>query len=417
MNEVLIYDLFTALRKEKRLVAGGTGEYLLLQEFFDKDFSFQNFEELEFALETLLVKSKSEQQVFRSIMREWRKKVEAYANAQYVLLKNLKEPQKPTPPVEDAPGRNTADTPKTNEPPVSHTPQSQTSTTTTTSQSEGQTDVEVYDASVKVEEGTISLSKAGPAAPDSTKQTLRPDEVVAELDKSKTYLFGNEYFPVQKRYLQQNWRSLKNKQETGEKNVIDLDKTISSIAKTGIFFDFQYQKYEQNLLSLFIFVDQGEAMSAFSAFGEELAASARESLVHRKTRNYYFYNLPQPETNDKSQEYILFNEDSTQSYTISSLFSKHNANNIVVLIYSDAGAIKGYDELWENRAEETRDFLHYLLKRTACVAWLNPAPRHRWENTPALDIAGAFSEMQMFEANHVGIVQAINALKGKLLFK
>jgi uncharacterized protein with von Willebrand factor type A (vWA) domain len=415
MNEVLIYDLFTMLRKEKRLVVGGTGEYLLLQEFFDKGFKFKTFEDLEFALETVVVKNKAEQLVFRSIMGEWRKRVEAYANAQRTSLVKLKSTQVA------APSRNVKQ-PGTPNPLAAtdaqlHQPAPEAITQTQEVSADVTPLAEEYEVSASMEEGEITLTKADTTGAGAGTMTRGKDSAAVQLDESKTYLFGTEYFPVQKRYLQQNWRSLKNRQEVGETPSIDLDKTIKHIAKTGIFLGFEYRKEEKNLLSLFIFADRGDGMSAFGAFGEELAVSARESLVHVNTRNYYFNNLPQKRKKNDIEDYVLFNEDSTKSYTITSLFSNLNRNNIVVLIYSDAGAVKGTDRKWLNRVEQTENFLHYLLKLTGCVVWLNPVPRLRWENTPAQDISKMFAEMPMFEADHIGISQATNALKGKLLFK
>ena len=112
-------------------------------------------------------------------------------------------------------------------------------------------------------------------------------------------------------------------------------------------------------------------MVACEEFGKELVKTAVESNVHRATKPYFFYNIPLVHS-DPMQGYIVYNEQRTKAFTTASLFKGISKKNIVLLIYSDAGAIKGNME--EERIKAATHFLKYICKHTAYAAWLNPAP-------------------------------------------
>ena len=416
MKEVSLYHLFIALRGEKRLTGQGIGEYMLFQELLDKGFPLDKAEDLLLVFETLWIKSRNEQQVFRELFRNWQAETKNYILEQKAdwekIIKEIGKikpksdpkpqpvaPVVPSPVIPPDPGNEAQQKPagiNGTDPPAGREP-----------------DTKLPPAGEP--DGDVSISLGQRSGPDD--MAVKPSVTAASLSPdtpSRTFLLGNEYFPVANRYLRQNWRNLKNRQEINEFADIDLQATITGIAKTGQFWKFEYQKKTQNLLSLFIFLDQGGSMAAAEAFGKELTDSALESGAHSGCRPYYFYNLPAEGVYAGKKTYILYNEDQTESFPIASLFGKLNKNNIVVLVYSDAGALRGArGEIAEKRKEQTKEFLRYLMKTTAYTAWLNPVPRDRWKGTCAQEIALAFDEMPMFEATGKGIEQAVNVLKGK----
>jgi uncharacterized protein with von Willebrand factor type A (vWA) domain len=226
----------------------------------------------------------------------------------------------------------------------------------------------------------------------------------------KPYLFTNDYFPVASRQLQQMWRSLKNRQEGRDSEEMNIIRTIEYTAEQGYFSRFLYDRQLLNQLQLFVFLDQGESMVAMQEFGLELCLTAKLSDVHSRLEPYYFNRLPLSDL--PTDDYIFTSEDWTRSFTMRKMFSKFNRKDIVVLIYSDAGALR--DELDPDRVLRTRQFVRRLYDLTGYIAWLNPAPMNRWEGSNAGLISG---ELPMFEANRNGLENAIAALKGKLIVK
>lgn len=417
----MLYHLFEAIRADKRLVTAGTGEYLLLREFLEQEqevHPLKTFEDLLFVCEKLWLKNKAEEQPFREVFHKWRNEIEKYILDQYTSLNKLKEAEqkklypeenesslsKETPdhPVQPAPADIKESSHKRE--PVKQELDSTTESNATAASSEDET------------EGELSFSIGSEqTSADTVTRSVSPDFKPAMVASSKTFLFGDEYFPVANRYLRQNWRNLKSSQEVKEYTAIDFISTTNRIAQTGFFTEFEYEKRIENLVSLFIFIDHGGSMDACEAFGNELANSAWQSTLHSNKTAFYFYNLPERKGEEDDADYIFSNEQKTFTYSAVNLFANLNKKNIVTLIYSDAGAFRGtMDETTPMRVEETKSFLKFLLKKTANTVWINPAPKTRWKKTAAEGISQSFAEVPMFEATATGIEQAVNALKGKM---
>lgn len=418
MKASILYNLFTALRKEERLLAGGIGEFVLLEEQLTQQYDLQNFEDFVFICKLLLVKNKSEQEIFESIVANWKKEIEVYIKKQFEKIDRLKKPAADLvieqPKTEPAATQNnstfnpadaTANQQQSNGPLDSQGPDR---TTTTMSQEEENAE-ETAESEI-----TISLTDEKAGKPADGK-AARPAESKTSSDPDKLFLLGNEYFPVANRSLRQSWRTLKNRQDKNEYGTVDLMATIDEITRTGLFLGFEYQKKTINLLSLFIFIDRGSSMTAFEAFGKELASTAKDSGIHFELKPWYFYEVPDYTGENEARQYWVFNEDETEAMSIAQLFKNLNKKNIVTLVYGDAGALStASNETLEERKENTIEFLRYLLRRTAYTAWLNPAPSYRWKHTIAETISKKFSEAGMFEATNNGFEQAINALRGKI---
>jgi uncharacterized protein with von Willebrand factor type A (vWA) domain len=417
----ILYNLFTALRKEERLVAGGIGEYLLLEEQLTREYELNNFEDFVFICELLLVKNKSEQTVFRSIINNWKADIEKYIIKQYDKIEKLKKriPIAATPQTKtEAPAARTnlatsPDARARQQPPVEPLATNRQNTEAGVESQEKEEHAE------EVGESEITFSLTDETAADQgVGKAIKPVDSGLPADPDKQFLLGNEYFPVANRSLRQNWRTLKNRQHVNEYGTVDLAATINEITRTGLFLDFQYRKKTTNLLSLFIFIDRGNSMIAFEAFGKELAESAFQSGLHLEIKPWYFHDVPDKVGEKKASDYLLFNEEETEAKTLAQLFMNLNKKNIVTLVYGDAGALSPGDYgLQKEREKNTIEFLRYLLRNTAYTAWLNPAPRHRWQHTMAETVSNAFPEAGMFEANGTGFEQAINALRGKITIK
>lgn len=405
MNPLLFHKLFADWNETEGLVKLGIGDYLLLLQLVaHKNKALQSFDDFVFACETLWLKRVEQREAFHKLFEQRREGIEemiAYLNAQVneavpkfeaaAAEKAVAAPDAPNPTAETEAGN-----------PANSVNQNKQEENTKEKAPENQPEGEI----------TITLELSG-AEQDGfeTAQRFTVSEDYVLLSPSKRYLFGTEYFPVSNRVLQQSWRSLYNNHDVQGLGEVDMPDTIKRICREGRFIDFAYRPEQANLLSLFIFIDQGGSMTACEEFGKELVKSALESEVHANVRPYFFWNVPVA-LDDGSNVYAVYNEQRTEAFHTTDLFKGLRKKNIVLLLYSDAGAINGNAD--SGRIEATAEFLKAMVRRTAFAAWLNPAPEHRWAGTGAGKIALAVPEVGMYEASRNGLNQAIEALKGKL---
>lgn len=415
MSNLLLYDLFTEWNNQsKARVKLGYDDYWLLLQLMDESvFPFRDFDDFAFACETLWLKDVAQKEAFRKCFDRRRKTIEDWIGL--LTQTENRETASTVPEAETTPAGPTdagAEQQKAGRDSGDGSVQEKTDTASRKKKEEGKKTPE------EPEDGVVTLALGSGAAAEtatnvsSAKGFSVPDGGIV-LPPSKQYLFGTEYFPVPGRALQQSWRTLYSNREANEAAEVDLKKTVTRICREGIFTDFEYEAGESNLLSLFIFIDQGGSMIACEEFGKELVKSAFASEAHRDIKPYFFHNVPLPHPANPDQGYVLYNEQKTKAASTFAMFKKASKKNIVLLIYSDAGAIKGNRD--DDRISATLLFLKYMCARTAYIAWLNPAPEHRWQGTGAGAIAEKMPEVPMFEAGRTGMAQVIHALKGKLV--
>ncbi len=400
MNQPLFEKLFTDWNEHPGLAKLGTDDYLLLLKLLDeKSFVIKTFDDFKFVIETLWLKSQLQREAFDQFFTERRRYVTNFLAQQaarrvVVVDGDRSLPKKPeeVPHAQGESGKASGERDAAN--PVVKTKEDKP---------------EAAAPELPEQDQLITLALGSGTVFNTAGAYTVPENTIL-LPPSKKYLLDNEYFPLPGRMLQQNWRNLYSNVEANTTDEVDMQKTINTICREGSFIDFEYESGQENLLSLFIFIDQGGSMVACEAFGKELVESARASDVHQTVKPYFFYNLPVEHANPV-QGYVVYNEQRNKAYTTHSLFRGINKKNIVLLLYGDAGAIKGNSN--EERLKNTQHFLKYMNRHTAATAWLNPAPAHRWPGTDAAAIRIGMPGVSMFETSRSGIAQAINALKGK----
>lgn len=221
------------------------------------------------------------------------------------------------------------------------------------------------------------------------------------------FLFTNDYFPIKNRNLLQAWRTLKNKAEGKTLPEIDIKKTIVHTARKGFFSSLLLCRELENQLQLFILLDCSDTMVAVEEFGKELVLTASRSHVHINVRPWYFSTIPHRK---KTDDYLVYDESFINPKGIRQLFGSRGRRNIVVLLYSDAGALKNNFDV--ERIMETEHFLHFLNRQAGYTAWLNPAPKERWSATNAEKIK---EMIPMFDTTRTDVEKLMSALKGKFV--
>lgn len=407
MENPFLFELFMALHADSRWPRPGMDEYFLLLQLLKKyPQATASFDEIVFACETLWVKSPAQQQYFQEVFSARRKDLEAWVAAmQRERDKKASADAATTQPAnaDNADRQQAPSGRKTVADDVSSPQDSRPGPAAPSQQPAG--------IPPKKEEQEYIEMSVGHGGPDGTGRYMPMPENAGSLPLSKLFFLDKEYFPVSSRVLQQDWRKLVSRQEYAGPSEPDIPRTVRRIAAEGFFLDFEYQPRSSNRLALFIFIDRGPGMDVYLPFGVELAQSAVASLAHLYCEPWFFSELPFPDENPDNG-YQLTNQQRTRATSTFSLFRPVIQPNRVVLIYSDASSIRGHLPSAEEWLR-TEKFIGYLLQQTAYVAWMNPAPAHRWEDTKAGRIAQRFPEIGMYEATRTGLGQVIDSLKGK----
>jgi hypothetical protein len=402
MTGTILYDLFDTIRGDARYGHPGLEEYYLLLELLrSEEAAFDSFDDLAFVLETCWLKSEQQRFAFRELLEQRRegllqwvatleREVRAAANvdndATRTAAQGGADPVLPT-----GMGPLPSADPIVRQPAAVNT--------------SGQAGLTASDTEFGDTGFRLDL--------DKTAAKTWALNVAAQTDKTflqQPYLFTNDFFPIGNRALQQAWRRLINKQKARDSFELDVERTIAFIARQGYFSRFVYKKEEVNPLQLFIFLDQSDSMIAVGDFGLELCRTAEESQAHGELPPFYFNQYPNVDEVDEDD--IVTNDDWTRSVALKRLFAPYPKKDIVVLIYSDAGALQ--KELHPERVQATQEFIRRLSRLSAYVAWLNPAPSHRWPDTNAGRLAAT---LPMFETSRNGLDGAIAALKGRSIIK
>ena len=401
-EQPLLFELFEEIRKDKVFGNPGLEEYNLIFDLARKNYPINDFDELKFVLEAIWLKNHLQRQRFSDLLEKRREVIlELIANLN--RAKGIVEA--------DAAPSGT----KENDPIKPQIQKNPLNTQDKVQQKEKKTGDEnksLDPLPAKPDPELVSSFSMG-----TGKQQTKYFYVATPQEKNMKiletpFMFTDDYFPVKRRHLQQAWRSLKNKLDAGEAPELDLQRTIRHTANRGFFTDLIYHRKIINELELFILLDKSETMASEMEFGKELCETARLSNVHKKVGPWYFYEVPKKNAGD----YVVNSEDYTRSISLRKLLTTKDERNkfilkknVVVLIYSDCGALARATD--KERVTETTAFINYLHQCTSYIAWLNPAPRSRWPWTNAEKISKL---VPMFETTRGDLENAISALKGRI---
>lgn len=210
------------------------------------------------------------------------------------------------------------------------------------------------------------------------------------------------YLPVSRRSMAYTWRYLRRPLATGPADVLDVDATVEQVARQGFFLAPVYRRREVNQARLLLLIDRDGSMTPFHRLNRDLVETVDEGSTIPEIQVYYFHNVPVG----------CFYQDShlTQPVSIEEVLAGCDRDTSV-LIVSDAGAARGNRRM--ERIRETIKFLVHLKQRTNLIGWLNPMPRHRWEDTSAESI-GYFIPMEQMDKDGFG--NAIDIVRGQAIF-
>lgn len=239
----------------------------------------------------------------------------------------------------------------------------------------------------------ISFEKADP---DKDEDGLKLDiENLSEQINRYGYFLEGNYFELGGRQLQQGIRTLRRRVTDKHKKVLDLEATIDKASRQGFLESLEYRFGQRWTTDLLVLVDQGDSMVAFEPFSRQLVDIIDRDYDIEKAIAFF---------KETPYRHVFLDRAQRNALAVSKIAESPLQP---VLIISDAGAATG--RIDEFRVENTVDFLARIRKHR--VAWLNPMPRGRWQDTSAEYIAQYTS---MFYIDPTELVNAVKLFKAKI---
>lgn len=222
--------------------------------------------------------------------------------------------------------------------------------------------------------------------------------------EKRHFYFAPNYIPYKKRDIAQVWRSFDQTQTRVPSDRIDIAATLEKKCRLGFLTQLEYHTQKQGKAHLITLIEHKGGIVAFKHFAWAIAQSATQ-FADIQNEVYFFHHAPHflPD----AQDYCLYrNEQETEYHTLSEALQAFTQAP-PVLIISDAGATS--NAIDPKRITQTELFLGRLNQLSHKVAWLNPMPQDRWQDTSAAIIQQL---VPSFEANLLGLKKALNILKG-----
>lgn len=251
-------------------------------------------------------------------------------------------------------------------------------------------------ASEPSHQGSVSGQPHGQKIKVSIKEGAEGDDLGVRYDLEQLpqmWVVGN-YLGIRARDMQQRWRRLRLRQMTGAGEEIDVAATVKELCKNDLLETPIMQLGQRNVSNVVLLIDKGGSMVGFNHLGNKLLLTLQRSL---DTTGFFCRNLP--------NSFVFTDEYMTQPQPKQQLWSLLNKPRTSFIIYSDAGAARGSDDM--HRFMATVDFLTEARRHCQHIVWLNPMPKSRWIGTTAELVA---KEAPMFEATLDGMKGAVKRL-------
>lgn len=217
---------------------------------------------------------------------------------------------------------------------------------------------------------------------------------------NKNYHFDYRYLPVNRRFIEQTIRSLRYRVKGIGRPVIDIAGTVEENARKGRFENWKLDEEDGFVTAWTLLIDRDGSMIAFHDFVDALTDAVGSGTLKNEGDIYYFKNVPDTT--------LYTNPSFTRSVAMKTLSSASPRN---ILVVSDAGAARSSME--NRRIYNTRAMLYKLRKHR--IAWLNPMPRERWENTSAAEIAKFVNMFEPGNDNGDNLGNIVQVFKSKII--
>jgi len=222
--------------------------------------------------------------------------------------------------------------------------------------------------------------------------------------EKRHFYFAPNYIPYKKRDIAQVWRSFNQTQTRVPGDRIDIMASLEKKCKLGFLARLEYHTQKQGKARLITLIEHKGGMVAFKNFALAIAQSATE-FADIENDVYFFHQAPH--YLPQAQDYCLYLSEQETDYQTLDKALQQFTQMPPVLIISDAGATS--NAIDPERIRQTELFLERLSRFSHKVAWLNPMPEDRWQDTSAVIIKQL---VPSFEASLSGLKKALKILKG-----
>jgi uncharacterized protein with von Willebrand factor type A (vWA) domain len=206
------------------------------------------------------------------------------------------------------------------------------------------------------------------------------------------------YRPATALAMQQTWHQLNYQYLSNIASEIDLPATINDVSKNADLFDIHLKPPSLPKTQLILLIDRPGSMIPFHNIQHQLQNTITTGGRLDEFTNYYFINSPL---------YLYTDPDCEKNINLWQLLTNAHSEHTLLLIFSDAGAARGRS-INPSRVQSTKEFYQQVSPYFRAIAWLNPMPKQRWQNTSA----GAIAQfIPMFQCDRTNFVNAIQYLQ------
>jgi uncharacterized protein with von Willebrand factor type A (vWA) domain len=206
-------------------------------------------------------------------------------------------------------------------------------------------------------------------------------------------------WPLSPRAMAYGWQYLRRSRADGSLTVVDLEATITRIARAGYFTAPVYRRKLRHHGRLVLLIDRRGSMMPFHSLTDDLLVTARQAPTLEHVQVFYFHDV----VAGALYADPLLNESLTPEEGL-----QRCGPGSSLLIVSDAGAARG--NLDSDRVLATVEMIAFLRQHTPLLGWLNPMPPSRWTRTSAQLIRHL---LPMFHLDQDGLTDAIKIVRGK----
>jgi uncharacterized protein with von Willebrand factor type A (vWA) domain len=206
------------------------------------------------------------------------------------------------------------------------------------------------------------------------------------------------YRPASALAMQQTWHQLNYQYLSNIPSEIDLSATINDVSKNANLFDIHLKPPTLPKTQLILLIDRPGSMIPFHNIQHQLQNTITTGDRLDEFTNYYFINSPL---------YLYTDPDCEKNINLWQVLTDAHSEHSLLLIFSDAGAARGRS-INPSRVQSTKEFYQQVSPYFRAIAWLNPMPKQRWQNTSA----GAIAQfIQMFQCDRTNFANAIQYLQ------
>lgn len=204
---------------------------------------------------------------------------------------------------------------------------------------------------------------------------------------------------LSRRIMAYGWQFLRRTRADGAATLMDIESTITQIARRGYFVSPVYRRQLRHHAHLLLLIDRRGSMVPFHSLLRDLIETAQQAPIIERAEVFYFHDV----ATETIYTDPLLNDPLGLEQGLDSCGPETS-----LLIVGDAGAARG--SLDTDRIMSTFEMLAALRRRTSLVSWLNPMPPSRWEETSAQLISRL---VPMFHLDANGFLDAVKSVRGR----